>query len=404
MDDRTKARSVADAVLAQHTAKSARARRQAESDVPAPGVRIAIVTGPGSDVRGLLSTDIRLCKAALLYGDAVTLYSPNALMLGSVEQLATTDTEARIDFMRSVMPVLNPEQGPELVANLDAFARMRRKRRRTRQELLAVMRVEQGFAREWNRVAEVAGQLLEDAGAYELVPALRSGLLEVHPLVERDSGSNGEFDDAVIQGLMARTGEVLADTRAYPLFDDMMGDVVRAGLQEGLFRLPARTRTHARQIGTAAGLFEMLPTFPMAHVEEVLDARRELEITLAQFRGALIELTEVMAADALDEDFSEAVADLWVAKVEPAMAEIRELIRQHSYLRQLADRATANTGLAGAGLGLLVADNVHAPDLLAVGAGVAVAALRAAHDRWSARQAIRGQQFYFLHGVSERLD
>jgi hypothetical protein len=367
-------------------------------------VRIAIVTGPGSDVRGLLSTDIRLCKAALLYGDAVTLYSPNALMLGSVEQLATTDTEARIDFMRSVMPVLNPEQGPELVANLDAFARMRRKRRRTRQELLAVMRVEQGFAREWNRVAEVAGQLLEDAGAYELVPALRSGLLEVHPLVERDSGSNGEFDDAVIQGLMARTGEVLADTRAYPLFDDMMGDVVRAGLQEGLFRLPARTRTHARQIGTAAGLFEMLPTFPMAHVEEVLDARRELEITLAQFRGALIELTEVMAADALDEDFSEAVADLWVAKVEPAMAEIRELIRQHSYLRQLADRATANTGLAGAGLGLLVADNVHAPDLLAVGAGVAVAALRAAHDRWSARQAIRGQQFYFLHGVSERLD
>jgi len=37
---------------------------------------------------------------------------------------------------------------------------------------------------------------------------------------------------------------------------------------------------------------------------------------------------------------------LWVAKVEPRMAEIRELIRQHSYLRELADRATANTGLA----------------------------------------------------------
>jgi hypothetical protein len=87
-------------------------------------VRIAIVTGPGSDVPGLLSTEIRLCKAALLYGDAVTLYSPNALMLGSVEQLATADTKARIDFMRVVMPVLDPEQGPELVANLDAFARV----------------------------------------------------------------------------------------------------------------------------------------------------------------------------------------------------------------------------------------------------------------------------------------
>jgi len=366
-------------------------------------LRIAILTGPSSDLPGALSSEIRLCKAALLYGDAVTLYSPSAVMLGGVEQLATADTTARISFMRAVVPVLDPEHGPELVANLDNFTRMRRKRGRTPQELLAVMKVEREFAREWNHVAEVAGQLMEDAGAYELVPALRSGLLEVHPLVERDSTPNDDFGDGVIEGLITRTGEVLADTRAYPLFDDMMGDLVRAGLQEGLFRLPSRTRTHARQIGTAAGLFEMLPTFPMAHVEEVLDARRELETTLAQFRGALVELTEAMAAEALDEDFGEAVADLWVAKVEPAMAEIRELIRQHGYLRELTDRATANTGLAGAGLGLLVADKVHAPDLLAVGAGVAAAALRAARDRWSAQQAIRGQQFYFLHGVSERL-
>jgi hypothetical protein len=97
MDDPTKARTVADAVLAQQTAKDGRERRRAELDAPAHGVRIAILTGPGSDVAGLLSSEIRLCKAALLYGDAVTLYSPNALMLGSVEQLATAGPEARID-------------------------------------------------------------------------------------------------------------------------------------------------------------------------------------------------------------------------------------------------------------------------------------------------------------------
>jgi hypothetical protein len=404
MNDRTKARAVADAMLTQRTAKGALARRWAQPDAHTPGVRIAILTGPNSDLPGLLSTEIRLCKAALLYGDAVTLYSPSAVMLGGVEQLAIADTEARIDFMRAIMPVMDPEHGRELVANLDNFARMRRKRGRTPQELLAVMKIEQGFAREWNHVAEVAGQLLEDAGAFELVPALRSGLLEVHPLVERDPAPNDDFGDGVIEGLIARTGEVLADTRAYPLFDDMMGDLVRAGLQEGLFRLPSRTKTHARQVGTAAGLLEMLPTFPMAHVEEVLDVRRELETTLAQFRGALVELTDAMAAEVLDEDFGEAVADLWVAKVEPAMAEIRELVRQHSYLRELAGRTTANTGLAGAGLGLLVANKIDAPEVLALGAGGAAAAIRAARDEWSARQAIRGQQFYFLHGVSERLD
>jgi len=351
----------------------------------------------------MLSAEIRLCKAALLYGDAVTLYSPNAFMLQGFDQLATADTGARISFMRAVVPVLDPEHGAELVAGLDTFEGLWRKRRRAPHELLAVAQLERAFAREWNQVAEVAARILEDAGAYELVPALRSGLLEVRPIVEGNLDLSDDLDDEVIEGLMARTGEVLADTRTYPLFDDMISDIVRAGLREGLFHLPTRTSTHARQVGAATGLFEMLPTFPVAHVEEVLSARRELETTLARFRGALTEITQAMAAEALDEDFSEALADLWVAKVEPAMAEIRELIRRHGYLRELADRATANTGLAGAGLGLLVANRTHAPDLVALGTGVAAAAIRAARDQWSARQAIRGEQFYFLYGLNERL-
>jgi hypothetical protein len=110
-----------------------------------------------------------------------------------------------------------------------------------------------------------------------------------------------------------------------------------------------------------------------------------------------------MAAEALDQDFSEALADLWVAKVDPAMAEIRELVRLLSYLHELADRTTANTGLAGAGIGLLVANRTHAPDLLALGTGLAAAAIRAARNQWSARQAIRGEQFYFLYRVEDHL-
>ena len=35
--------------------------------------------------------------------------------------------------------------------------------------------------REWHGIEETAAQMLDQAGAHELIPAMRSGLLELHP-------------------------------------------------------------------------------------------------------------------------------------------------------------------------------------------------------------------------------
>jgi hypothetical protein len=100
----------------------------AQPDDPAR-VRIAVMTGPGPEVS--LGKEIRLCRAALLYGDAVTLYSPNALMLASVEQLGTATGDERIELLRALLPIIEPEAGPALNETLDQLMRLRRARRRS---------------------------------------------------------------------------------------------------------------------------------------------------------------------------------------------------------------------------------------------------------------------------------
>jgi hypothetical protein len=369
-----------------------------QPDDPA-NVRIAVVTGPGPEVS--LGNEIRLCRAALLYGDAVTLYSPNALMLASVERLGNATGDERIELLRAFYPIVEPDAGPAVLEALDQLMGLRTRRRRTREELQLVVRLEQMLKREWHGIEETAAQLLEQAGAHELIPAMRAGLLELHPLVEADSDMS---TDSLVRGLVARTGEVLADGATYPLLDDALGDLVRAALREGLFEVLPRAGVHARQAGAAAEFFEMLPSFPLARIDEVLDIRRELEGPLTRFRGALAELTASMEAAAHDEAFAEELRDLWVTKVEPALQEIRDLIDQHSFLRELISQITSTREWAATGIALAAAKQIRAPDILAFGTAVTLPTMRAAFEREKARRAVQGHQFYFLHGVQQRVE
>jgi hypothetical protein len=137
-DDRAQAIAVTEVVMAHRHKATGHATGQ--PDDPA-NVRIAVVTGPGPEVS--LGNEIRLCRAALLYGDAVTLYSPNALMLASVERLGNATDDERIELLRAFYPIVEPDAGPAVLEALDQLMGLRTRRRRTREELQLVVRLEQ---------------------------------------------------------------------------------------------------------------------------------------------------------------------------------------------------------------------------------------------------------------------
>jgi hypothetical protein len=72
--------------------------------------------------------------------------------------------------------------------------------------------------------------MLEEAGAYELEPAIRAGLISIHPLLDETTAS----EDALFDSFVQRLRELLVSPTGYPLFDDQVASLVSAAVNEGL--------------------------------------------------------------------------------------------------------------------------------------------------------------------------
>lgn len=361
-------------------------------------VRIAITTAP----RGLsLASEVRLLKPALLYADGVTLYSPTASLFASTAAVGEMDEPELLAFLREVAPVVNPGAA----AGLDAYEQLRRKKGKTRQEmqgLLQMKRALRGFAGEWTQKVE---EMLMDAGAEELVPAIEVGLVTIDPLVR----AGDERDDALFNAYITRLRELLKTGHAYPLLDDQTGDLVRAAVSESAWELGASARRRGKQITGASRFMERLPAFPDASMQEILDIRERLRPPLVRFRAAMIEMERLIDAAAHEEEFEAEIADLYLEKVAPALQEIDEAVQDDKYLRQLAGALVddAKTYVSG-GLSLAVAMFAQVPDLVAVatglGVGAATAALQAGWRSAGGRQQTERHQLFFLYKLGGLLE
>ena len=375
-------------------------------------LRIAIATAPKVSREGIsLAEDIRLVKPALLYADAVTLYSPAAMMLQLAGGAIQLNAQDRMILIRHLYPLFEPERAPVLLAMLDGYERLEvRKRGRSREELLAYLRLRPEMEklrseidRTWNdELVPAVETMLESAGATELAGAMSAGLLEVDPLVKGDE----EFDnDRVIEAFVAKLAEVLSGRGIYPLFDDQTGTLVRHGIAEGSFKASPISRERSKQVASASEFLTRLPAFPKANVSEILDIRAELEPSLVRFRGAMVELGGLVESAAYEENFPEQVDEVYRAKVEPALLEIEDQVRSNNYLRVLVGEIVGDTKTLLAGI--LAVGVAHATDLpqLVTGA-VAVTGQAIAKAAWEKQ--IRGQkivehELYFLYRTEQLL-
>jgi hypothetical protein len=360
-------------------------------------VRIAITTAPSGIS---LASETRLLKPALLYADHVTLYSPTAALLVSTRSVGEMGEEGMIEILRQVGPLIDPNA----VTGLDLYRELQRKKRKNREEMQALLqmrRLLRDSAGEW---LEKVDELLEQAGAAEILPALEAGLVSIDPLVrEGDSG-----DDALFRAYLDRLRELLGSGHAYPLLDDQTGDLVRASVNEGVWELGAVPRRRGKQATAASQLMERLPAFPEASIAEVLDIRERLRPPLVRFRAAMVEMERLIEVGAHESDFAAEVEDLYIEKVAPALQEMEEAIADDKYLRQLVGAGVADAKTyASGGLALGVALFAQVPHLTAVASGVGASAVTAAAQAaWKSRAGKREterHQLFFLYKLGDLL-
>jgi hypothetical protein len=366
----------------------------------ASDLHIVIGTGPqGVSVH----QEIRLLKPALLYADRVTLLSPVAAALGAVESVGHLDEDGLIAFVKEVAPALNPKAAQ----SLEIFEQLRKKRQKTKPELVALMQLRaqlRTMATEWQATVT---EMQVDAGVPEIEPAISAGLLTVDPLVD---GAGEADEDVLFKGFMAKLDNLLRDSNAYPLFDDMTGGLVRAGIAEGLFELAPSARSHGKQVAVASDFISRAPAFPRAGITEILDIRDELSNPLGRFRGAVADMARRLDAAAHDESFSAEVQELYEAEVEPALLEIAEAIASNTYLRQLIDAPYSSVRelvLGGSAITLGLTKLAAMPSLaagsIATAAGAGDIVARATKRKMDVQAETQTHRLYFLYREAELL-
>lgn len=365
---------------------------------------------------------VRQCHAALLYGDTVDLLSPSAALRYSIVKAGDlTDLEllrlaAEIGRQPTEAVAENlPSVGAEgsrladFVLGVDESA-LSREQRRTYNEALNSMAARIEPLR--NVLREQALRGWEQSPLHLLQRAIDAGVLSITGIRGAEIPSARSDAKGVTEGLLARIKEILSTADQYPMFDLESLKYVDAGKEAGLLEESNTTRKRAADVAMAAGLIGLLPDFPHATTDEILDIRTHLSKPLRKFRTAVREISSETETEPGSADFADEVNDIWRTKVVPAIEDIDEDLRSNSSFRDLVGRSfndgaslpglTAAGSLAG---GFALGSGAVANVALAsgVGVGLTVATVRSFLAQTKDLKGVADRQYYFLYGANERL-
>ncbi len=384
-------------------------RPDASAGAGPSGLHVSVMTGL-SDGRSLtLHDEIQHCKSALLYADTVTLYTLKTAFIGSMAHAATMTTDGMLELLEEVAPNLpNASISADQIRNLrQKLTNMPPRAQLTAKQKQTVSGLKVQLREQLAKFHEFGETQLEDSRVGELEPAVSSGVLVIDPIFRDENTSSGTFTDDMLNHWMDRLSEVLSASDSFPFLDEQMTTLARHAVEEGRIEAPKIVLDRQSNAGLGVGLIGRLPNFPYANMSEVLDVRRELALPLGRFRSGIHSMQTTFPSNALDEDFGPRVDDVYKLRVEPAINEITELVKENAALRQLASGLTSKTSAQVGGtastIGVCVAPQHWLISATVLATGMGLAAWESVRERNSnSRQIERDNQFYFLYETNRR--
>lgn len=374
--------------------------------VPARPLRVLVGVGPPAwpDTPAALSADVRLVKAALLYGDAVALCSPAAALVDRLLRLeaAAPDTAGKLAALEALAADLGLGDGPRhLAAAYATVAGRRHPGDASRRAWIEAVADEQ-----WEEARAALRAALDQGGHAELIDAVASGRLSVDPLGLGTVAAPADYAPVAADTYAGRVLDAVAGGLSVPMLDEATLDLLRqrgAGVSEP-------RAGWARQGGLVADWLPRLPLFDLATVAETLEIRRDLEAYLDRFRAAVLAFGEAVAAAVWDADFPVEAERLFRRDVAPAICDIEDAVATVGFLRELTARYADAPGrfLPLAAPALTV--GLAAPGWVLDAVGTALAAssaganaVRAWRDARDRRREVEAHGLFFYHALGERL-
>ncbi len=367
-----------------------------------------------------LSRELALSKAAVLYGDSVTLVGPKVTLLSYVDRLQSGNRDDRDALLLQMMRAY--PGGEDALKQLDTMSASGPRQRRAVELLKARM-----LAQARDQIEVAIKPVLEETRYAEFARALRAGRLKLDPLtpdgrppsrqlvgdalastitaaMHRGSGA----PDPMLEVFKERIiGTILGGSTALPLLDSDVRSLAQS-MRDVLVAMGVAARPVSPEPAVATGLLEALPSFPDAPMDEILEARRSLEPALVRFRAAIARVTAQTPIDVMAGPIDAELAALWRTDVAPALQELRELQEQLQLRRELTRHAIeSGKDISKPVLGLLLASNIQMDELVKTFAALLPTALdiaaRVAAERRRLERERRANPFVFLYDVDRRL-
>lgn len=368
-------------------------------------ITVGVAPAAGPEAACGTSDDVRLVKAALLYGDAVTLCSPAAALVGRLSEVAGSgpDVGARLDVLVALAGDLDLGDGPADLRR--AWAEVADVAGAAAERAWITAAVDDHWAAARERLDDV----LERAGHGELRTAVEAGVLRVDGMGLSGLASAADAATQAGAAFVSRVADAVATGRSVPMLDDRTVEVLRAR-DDLLAEVDEAGGAWGAQGGLAADWLSRLPLFDRATIAEVVDIRRELDRHLDGFRAAVLEFAGVLGMASWDASFPREAEVLYRSSVAPTVREIDEAVASVGYLRELTGRYAEAPQrflpLAAPALAVSVA----APGWLVEALGVTLAASSAGANlaqAWvqarDARRALEEHRLFFYYASGRRL-
>jgi len=379
-----------------------------------------------------LDQELKLLKAAILYGDQVELYSLKASMFGMILKLRDIPAPLQIRLLEDISPYLKTDvDSAAFLKNLQAYKEAITRRPIPRPVLI----MQQQFAHEWLQVRNVAVEMVRASGFQDLERAIEAGVVKLHtfknansqqqavdfiadcvalashsPLLAERHPKMEVRDDLILQEFVQGMISTVSDGASLPLFDEQTSSLVDAGVREGIIVPSGSATTRAKHSALAADLLERIPRFEDAAVDQVLAIRRELDRPLVRFRSALIKFSETIKSAAWDKDFPAEAEIVFRRDVAPAILDIEDATKSNklvvAIIRGLIERPLTIT--SGSLIGLAISTFSGLPEALTLSIGASAAASTVIFDAYKAwnEKNLHVQQnaMYFYYRVAKKLE
>jgi hypothetical protein len=379
--------------------------------------RFELVVSNASGSGHSVQKELDLVKAGLLYGDHVSIISPFVTFLNGFMTIDQWNISDIRQFLSNSTPFLRNQE--RWISQIEA---VQRGTDVTEQQRRAVDTFAEQFLDVLREYKSFPGSTVSDGSLDELKTALSSGLVSVRdylPLAsselvaltiagilaeETDDTTADSVGESIAGAFIDQLTSELSDGDGYLLLDDRGSQIVNVLAAEGKLEIRRGVESRIKQASAAFQMIGLLPSFPQAKIDEILDIRGEMATSVVRFRSDVIKLTSEFSENYSGPDFADNLRDAWTQVITPALNDIDERVEELKlrtlYLGNQVS-LQSSPGLIVMGLGLITG---HIPtDVGGVALTQASAGIKSLVDRKRGNRQLSTQPFYFLHNVQNLL-